>query len=64
MNKEILEIGDFERNNSDEVVNIIDPQTGNIIQKIKASEMPIGIGLLWDQVKECGIKEYDLDDEK
>ena len=56
--------GDYERNNSDEIFQEIDPKTNTVKQEWKASEMPIPIGLLWDQCKECGIKEYRIKNEK
>jgi len=49
-----LGYGDQEINKGDrEFLNI---KTGEID---KASEMPFGVGLLWDGCKECRVKDYD-----
>lgn len=48
-----LKRGDWERQNDYEVI-FTNMKTG---EKTPAPEMPIPVGLLWDQVKECGIKE-------
>lgn len=53
-----LKRGDIDRNNDDNyILQQINPKTGEIIKETPASEMPFGVGLLWDQCKECGIKE-------
>ena len=46
--------GDYEINHDDsrEFLNV---KTGEVDT---ASEMPFGVGLLWDQCKECGLKPY------
>jgi hypothetical protein len=48
-----LGYGDMDTNNDDTVV-FTDVKTG---KEIPASEMPFYVGILWDQVKECGIKD-------
>lgn len=48
-----LGYGDMDTN-TDENHILTNMKTG---EKIPASEMPFGIGLLWDQCKECGIKD-------
>ena len=55
---EYLKRGDYDRNNSDEIFMEIDPKDNTVRKRWKAKEMPIGVGLLWDKCKECGIKEY------
>lgn len=40
--------------NNDDTVVFTDVKTG---KEIPASEMPFYVGILWDQVKECGIKD-------
>lgn len=47
-----LKYGDNDINNDENRI-LIDMKTG---EKIPAPEMPITIGLLWDQVKECRLK--------
>ena len=49
-----LEKGDWDTNASKEKTITMHPSG----EKKSPSEMPIGIGLLWDQVKECCINEY------
>jgi hypothetical protein len=45
--------GDYDKNN-DESEIFTNVKTG---EKVSAPDMPFGVGLLWDQVKECGIKD-------
>lgn len=49
-----LGYGDYEINHDDsrEFLNV---KTGEVDT---ASSMPFGVGLLWDQCKECGLKNY------
>jgi hypothetical protein len=49
-----LKRGDWDINNDDTRI-FEDMKTG---EKLTAKEMPIGVGLLWDQCKECGIKDW------
>ena len=49
-----LKYGDKDMNNDEKRI-FINVKTG---EKIKAPDMPIGVGLLWDQCKECQIKPY------
>jgi hypothetical protein len=49
-----LKCGDKDINNDEKRI-FINTKTG---EKIKAPDMSIGVGLLWDQCKECGIKPY------
>ena len=51
-----LETSDYERNLNDEDkdVEIICNGENKVV---KASEIPFGFSLLWDQCKECGINE-------
>ena len=53
-----LKQGDWEINASTEKT-LID----NHGKKWSPAEMPFGIGLLWDQIKDCGINEYTKDEE-
>jgi len=48
----LIKKGDW--NLHDEAV-ITDMKTGQVI---KNEEVPFSLGLLWDQVKECGYKDY------
>lgn len=51
--------GDWDTNASTEQSIVFSDGT-----KTSPSEMPIGIGLLWDSVKECGInEEYESEEE-
>lgn len=43
-----MEKGDWEIN---EDATVIDMKTGEVTE---VSDLPFGVGLLWDQVKECG----------
>ena len=52
--------GDMDKNN-DETVILTDMKTG---EEIAAPDFPFGVGLLWDQVKECGVKPYDKQDKE
>ena len=49
-----LRYGDKDINNDEDRI-FKNVKTG---EKIKAPDMPIGVGLLWDQCKECGIKPH------
>jgi hypothetical protein len=55
-----LEKGDIDKNNDDSIMlEQIDLKTGEVIDRISASEMPFGISLLWDQCKECRFKRWE-----
>lgn len=53
-----LKKGDWDINADDNII-FINKKTG---ERTPSSEMPFGVGLLWDQCKECGIKEVYLED--
>lgn len=53
--------GDMDKNNDESIIlERLDMETGEVVERTPASEMPFGISLLWDQCKECGV---NLDDE-
>ncbi|KKL24459.1 hypothetical protein LCGC14_2415090 [marine sediment metagenome] len=52
----LLGYGDMDINNDEERI-LINTKTG---EEVAAPDMPFGVGLLWDQCKECGLKEESL----
>jgi len=58
-----LESGDCDKNNDSTIIlQQIDRKTGEKIGETSAPELPFGIGLLWDGVKECGIKDDEWEE--
>jgi hypothetical protein len=59
-----LGYGDMNINEEPEVEFICTEKKTGAQTTVKAPDMPFGVGLLWDQCKECGIKTRDIDDEE
>jgi hypothetical protein len=59
-----LEWGDYDKNNDETIILEQTDVKSGVTKKITAPELPFGISLLWDGVKECGLRRYTERDEK